>query len=112
MKAPPLPGVMICCLSTVQRLPSCSMTCPARIRFACCFMALACYDCLGCGLLDPRGRTGKAEGARRISPHGIAMAGNQPAMDTRACGCAKLARQTRPDAERYDWLALAPRHRR
>src|SRR6185369_3443558 len=42
MKAPPLPGVMICCLSTVQRRPSCSMTCPARIRFACCFMAIAC----------------------------------------------------------------------
>src|SRR5277367_3359126 len=40
MKAPPLPGVMICCFSTVQRLPSCSITCPARIRFACCFIGL------------------------------------------------------------------------
>ena len=38
MKAPPLPGVMICCFSTVQRRPSCSITWPARIRFACCFM--------------------------------------------------------------------------
>ena len=38
MKAPPLPGVMICCFSTVQRRPSCSITWPARIRFACCFI--------------------------------------------------------------------------
>src|ERR1700760_580362 len=44
MNAPPLPGVMICCFSTVQRRPSCSITCPARIRFACCFIMLA-YGC-------------------------------------------------------------------
>src|SRR6478609_1664410 len=60
MKAPPLPGLMICCLSTVQRRPSCSMTCPARIRLACCFMAIACVVRFGdAGLLDPGGGAGK-----------------------------------------------------
>src|ERR1700741_4294150 len=64
MKAPPLPGVMICCFSTVQRLPSCSITWPARIRFACCFIGESvAMDVVG-RLLDPGEGGGQGRGVK------------------------------------------------